>query len=94
VAVSGPGNQQVRGPGTAPIIAKDSEQFLGEHAGVPKGGDRRLVPPVILQCMSPLPLAAAQNYVRLRGYSGREMLAARLSHFDPLRSFGKASASA
>jgi hypothetical protein len=44
----------VREPGTAPIIAKYSEQFLGGHAGVPKGGGRRLVPPVILQCMSPL----------------------------------------
>ena len=26
-----------------------------------------------------------QNYVRFLGYSGREMLAVRLSHFDPDR---------
>jgi hypothetical protein len=30
-----------------------------------------------------LPFAAVQNYVRFLGYSGREMLALRLSHFDP-----------
>ena len=29
-----------------------------------------------------LPFAAVQNYVRFLGYSGREMLAVRLSHFD------------
>jgi len=28
-----------------------------------------------------------QNYVRFLGYSGREMLAVRLSHFDPIRTF-------
>jgi hypothetical protein len=32
-----------------------------------------------------LPFAAVQNYVRFLGYSGREMLAVRLSHFDPDR---------
>jgi hypothetical protein len=30
-----------------------------------------------------LPFAAMQNYVRFLGYSGREMLAVRLSLFDP-----------
>jgi hypothetical protein len=30
-----------------------------------------------------LPFAAVQNYVCFLGYSGREMLAVRLSHFDP-----------
>jgi len=30
-----------------------------------------------------LPFAAAQNYVCFLGYSGREMLAVRLSQFDP-----------
>jgi hypothetical protein len=34
-----------------------------------------------------LPFAALQNYVRFLGYSGREMLAVRLSHFDPTRTF-------
>jgi hypothetical protein len=29
-----------------------------------------------------LPFATAQNYVCFLGYSGREMLALRLSHFD------------
>jgi hypothetical protein len=32
-----------------------------------------------------LPFAAFKNYVRFLGYSGREMLALRLSHFDPER---------
>jgi hypothetical protein len=32
-----------------------------------------------------LPSAAVQNYVRFLRYSGREMLALRLSHFDPIR---------
>src|SRR6266852_7619483 len=31
------------------------------------------------------PFAAVQNYVRFLGYSGREMLAVSLSHFDPQR---------
>jgi hypothetical protein len=30
-----------------------------------------------------LPFVAVQNYVRFLGYNGREMLAVRLSHFDP-----------
>jgi hypothetical protein len=30
-----------------------------------------------------LPFAAVQNYVRFLTYSGRELLAVRLSHFDP-----------
>jgi len=30
-----------------------------------------------------LPFAAVQNYVRFLRYSSREMLALRLSHFDP-----------
>jgi hypothetical protein len=35
-----------------------------------------------------LPFAAVQNYVRFLGYSGREMLAVRLSLFDPNRTSG------
>jgi hypothetical protein len=35
-----------------------------------------------------LPFAAVQNYVGFLGYSGREMLAVRLSQFDPTRTWG------
>jgi hypothetical protein len=35
-----------------------------------------------------LPFAAVQNYVCFLGYSGREMLAVRLSHFDPREVIG------
>jgi hypothetical protein len=38
-----------------------------------------------------LPFAAAQNYVRFLGYSGREMLAVRLSHFGPTTDLGRRS---